>query len=282
MAVSKEELRYAAYTVIPVVQDVYERYSDGHVTTIAPNVAHLADIEADTRMVEELAASRYPGTNSIVRDMFMQPAANPLIFGAVDFDAATSTLFIAFRGTKKGSEWLDDFEVWPGKFSDVGDPEPWVHLGFLHVWRLGKDSLSHALDRIPAFQNVIVTGHSLGAAIANLCALEISGKIGFGGLRCWTFASPRTYFGVPRRFDETIVESMRVFNPVDIVTQSPSIPFVHVKGGIAIRAKLQDFHSLLCTYQRGIEALLASARGNAIETQPNEADTIEQLSAPDC
>ncbi len=277
MPASKEELKYAAETVIPVVQNVYERYSDGHVTTIAPHVAHLADIEANTRRVQELVTTREPGTSKIVHDMFEQPAANPLIFGAVDFDASTSTLFIAFRGTKKGSEWLDDFEAVPGRFTDVGNPEPWVHLGFLHVWRLAKDSLSHALTGIPAFQNVIVTGHSLGAAITNLCALETAAKNGFGGLKCWTFASPRTYFGVPRRFDDTIVESIRVFNPVDIVAQSPSIPFIHVKGGIAIKAKLQDFHSLLGTYQPGIEALLAGTRGDAIETLPNEADAIQHV-----
>lgn len=276
--IDTKELKYAAEVVIPVVENVYQRFLGGKLIDL-PDVQHLADIEADTRRLEEMRSLADPGTAKMVHDMFADPSAkNPLTFGAVDFDPTTSTLFIAFRGTKKGTEWLDDFEPLPAKFEEVGDPVPWVHFGFLHIFKLAKDSLDTALKNVPKFSSVIVTGHSLGAAIANLCALDLSVKPAFPVVKCWTFASPRTYLGRPKRFDTSIAESLRVHNPVDIVTNVPLPPFVHVKGGVAIKPKLQDFHSLMNTYLPGVKAL-AGERGASIKLEPNEADLID--SAPE-
>ncbi len=53
--------------------------------------------------------------------------------------------------------------------------------------------LLNGMDRI------IVTGHSLGAAVASLCALDIVNQGLAQDVRSWTFASPRTYFWKPKR-----------------------------------------------------------------------------------
>ena len=275
MTASKDELRYAAQVAIPVVQIIYDRYTFGHSETIAPNVQPVADIRVDDQALSELKESLDAGSEKLMKAMFDQPAADKTLLGTIDFDPTTATGFVAFRGTENGTEWIDDFTPVPVPFTGLGGVAPIVHLGFLHLWQLARNSVTQGLAQLPAVDRLLVTGHSLGAAVASLCALELGVEKPAQHVACWTFASPRVYFVSAKRFNETIFSSIRVHNPADIVTNVPTIPFIHVTGGVAIRAKFKDFHSLMKTYQPGLEALIGAVAADVLPTEKSEDEMLE-------
>lgn len=274
---SDQDLRYAAEVVIPIVQIVYDRYQNGTTSIAIPNVQYVADVHANTRRLAAMKSSLDLSSRSLIEDLVDQPATNPTLLGTIDFDPTTSTGFICFRGTKKGTEWVDDFKGIPAPFKELGAQVPWVHLGFLEVWRLARESVLEGLTKLPQVDRLLVAGHSLGSSVADLCALEIATKKPLQGIACWTFASPRVFFGRPKRFKQLIASSLRVHNPADIVTHVPLLPFIHVVGGVAIKPKLQDFHSLMDTYQPGVEALLKRAQAQEILLEPSEDELLDSL-----
>lgn len=279
---SQQDLRYAAEVTIPLIQKVYDRYETGNSGVVVPDVQTIADIHANTRRFAMLEASLDLASRKLVQDLVEQPAANPTLLGTIDFDPTTSTGFISFRGTKKGTEWVDDFKGVPVPFKGLGGHVPWVHRGFLEVWRLASESVVAGLANLPKVDRLLMTGHSLGSATASLCAIELATQHPAQKVACWTFASPRVFFGRPKRFNTAISSSIRVHNPVDIVTNVPPLPFLHVTGGVAIKAKLDDFHSLLKTYQPGIEALLHDVSKTGVTLEPSEDELLDLIdSAPD-
>ncbi|HEY1677204.1 MAG TPA: lipase family protein [Candidatus Sulfotelmatobacter sp.] len=74
----------------------------------------------------------------------------------------------------------------------------------------------------------IVTGHSLGAALATLFVMENAAKKKFDITTCCTFASPRvgnTEFA--RSFDQLAIDSWRIVNTLDLVPRlPPHIPVI--------------------------------------------------------
>lgn len=91
---------------------------------------------------------------------------------------------VVFRGSETVQDWLRDFFALPHAFTthpQLGD----VHAGFMAGM---DDAFSHLLPRLE--KNVIVTGHSLGAARATL----------FSGLLAAAGRPPRrrVVFGEPR------------------------------------------------------------------------------------
>lgn len=101
---------------------------------------------------------------------------------------------VAFRGTEsgslfEGSGWIDvirDIRIIPWYDKDTG----WCHSGFLKGGRRAAEFLADKLDRgLP----VIFTGHSLGGALALMCAAKLHSKGFF--IEEWVgFGSPKTQF----------------------------------------------------------------------------------------
>lgn len=83
---------------------------------------------------------------------------------------------VAFRGTMDVAGWIDDLNI---QFTPT--PAGQVHAGFQLAWQVLKLRVQKALDGQPC----IVTGHSLGGAMATLAALDLP------ALEVVTFGSPR-------------------------------------------------------------------------------------------
>ena len=138
-------------------------------------------------------------------------------FGFVSRRADTGDVYVAFRGTESTVDWLVNIEV-----KQVTQHQSWglVEDGFAAVYSQCSDTILGAL-RTLAPARLFVTGHSLGGALATLCAADIKGTLGIAPI-LYTFASPRV--GDPAfaaRFMAECPETWRVVNTEDLITNVP-------------------------------------------------------------
>ncbi|HLJ28716.1 MAG TPA: lipase family protein [Candidatus Angelobacter sp.] len=132
-------------------------------------------------------------------------------------------MVVALRGTRTWEEWFDDADGFPTPFAGVGELSiglGTVHAGFYGLYTNGTDGLtvSNPLNSqwnqrasgsiayqigqyISPLNNSLplyVTGHSLGGAVATLCALDIAYNFGsnFSQLFMYSLASPRVAAGL--------------------------------------------------------------------------------------
>ncbi|MDP9053179.1 MAG: lipase family protein [Acidobacteriota bacterium] len=124
------------------------------------------------------------------------------------------TAYVVFRGTQFtsglgfGQEWCEDALSLPLEPLGAGR----VHLGFYGAWRALREVVISLTGTGPR----VVTGHSLGAAIATLCWADLGGDL-------MTFASPRV--GDPA-FATALWkgQTVRMINAPDIVPNVPTDP----------------------------------------------------------
>ena len=127
--------------------------------------------------------------------------------------------FVAFRGSKEPRDVLTDAEFWRTTLiTKEGIYE--VHSGFLHAWTaVGVDVMTKVNRALP----VVVTGHSLGGALALLCALQLE-KSGFVVAGVYTFGQPRVGNGqFARLYDLALKDrTFRFVHEEDIIPRSPT------------------------------------------------------------
>jgi predicted lipase len=83
-------------------------------------------------------------------------------------------LYIVFQGSQGIQDWLDDFEFWPAKLPfEVDGKDINIHHGFFEQYIAVR---RYILDKInkSSPKEIIIIGHSLGAALASICAFDLS------------------------------------------------------------------------------------------------------------
>ena len=146
--------------------------------------------------------------------------AKPLLlseemFGFVVLDNDTLFNYVVFRGTRTGKDWIADF-----MFDQVDHLWGKVARGFNHIYTQTSDSIKDTLKGAKS-SNFVVTGHSLGAALATLAAADLAIS-GFQGVQMIHFAGPRV--GDPmfaRNFNTQVPYASRIINTEDIVPTTP-------------------------------------------------------------
>ena len=168
--------------------------------------------------------------------------------------AKDGVLYIVYRGTQIlsgidfAAEWALDALSLPLAKLGPGN----VHLGFYEAWMALRQSTMGAMAGLDGHAGRVITGHSLGAAIATLCWADLGGEL-------LTFACPRV--GNPA-FATALWngQTVRVINAPDAVPDVPTDPpFRH--GGQEVKVygpggllDLKEAHRLT-SYQVGIEAM---------------------------
>jgi triacylglycerol lipase len=191
-----------------------------------------------------------------IRGADLPPSGLQTSFGFVAQSLSSAkTLVVALRGTdpRRLLEWLDDAVALPV-------PCPWghglVHAGFLEVYKSLQllkqpgamavtvaDYLKSLLET-QQFDNVVVTGHSLGGALATILADHLdflSHNAAFSDfeLSSVTFASPRTGDADwAHWYDLGLQHTTRRYeNPWDLVPNLPTKPpFEHVNNKVRLKA----------------------------------------------
>jgi triacylglycerol lipase len=133
-----------------------------------------------------------------------------------------SQLFVVIRGTQTPLEWLDDASIQPQPFINGWGS---TTSGFLRLHNQVFPTIEKLVsENVANVNHVFVTGHSLGAALANLATAQLvgTGIVQSDKLTAYTFSGPRT--GSPdfaAKFNQSVTKAWRVFNTEDLV---PTLP----------------------------------------------------------
>jgi len=193
-----------------------------------------------------LASSAYG--NSI--DPFINDGAEKVFFfdgktkgsACVQFFTAeySDKIVFAIRGSESLSDFMDDSFCWTKTFHDVKCPKARVHAGFLKQYEAMRFSVMSSIYKVvwkKQIKNVVFTGHSLGGALATLCAAAVKTELPELHVSAYTFGSPRVGNKAFAEEFKKVDYSVRYVNGGDVVTSLPFWNYEHVQGCIEIGKK---------------------------------------------
>jgi triacylglycerol lipase len=189
----------------------------------------------------------------------------PVYYGFV-LSSATENI-IVFRGTQTNVEWLNNLTAIQKDYTDPisGKYCGKIHEGFIKNYLriinpLPRDLAKNLDPKLPCY----ITGHSLGASVAILAALDIALNVPqlAPQIRLYTYASPRvgdaTFATV---HSQTIPNSYRVINLADVIPLLPPTKlgktiYVHVGEAWSFLSQGDDFmpNHVVDTYEAAVNA----------------------------
>ena len=89
------------------------------------------------------------------------------------FTPKNDLVIIAFRGTESIWEWLKDFDAPQDNFT-FGNTSLLVHKGIGEIYKALRTQISSYLNNITTKPQIVVMGHSLGAALCQMVALDLA------------------------------------------------------------------------------------------------------------
>jgi triacylglycerol lipase len=235
-----------AVTWGPFIQAAYDQYvSDPNQT----NPATVTNMPAG-----------YTLTRTIQMTDSFGPVHSRVFYGFVAVGGTPTTAVVALRGTATTLEWWNDFQ-WdlvpftqvPGGgnvaqgfhdiYSTFGTMTPGQQQSApapafaADVVQAITEGLAAEVD--PAGLPVVVTGHSLGGALATLLVADLAANTPLKP-QAWTFASPNVGDATfAARYGALSTVSWRIYNQVDVVPYFPPDIFDHyqpVTTGYAINS----------------------------------------------
>jgi len=114
------------------------------------------------------------------------------LLGYTGFHPSSKSIYMVFRGTSSRLNWLDDLEVTKTVYETFPESESTVHTGFYkatkNLLNQTEISIKTLRKKYPDYR-VISTGHSLGAAVSQMMAMEMA-KIGIP-VQIYNYGQPR-------------------------------------------------------------------------------------------
>lgn len=174
----------------------------------------------------------YPAGLNVINE-FYDNKSGP-IFGSLLSDK-NKNLWLSFRGTLSEQEWKQDTDFkqdpmfQPKQIKNFlkglnQESSPSIHQGFVEVYMNFRDDLYKALEQYNPTKttNLVVSGHSLGAAISTLVGADLRNS-GYENVIVYNFASPKVgNHDFCHLVDQTLnLPVYRVVNISDIVPDLP-------------------------------------------------------------
>jgi triacylglycerol lipase len=236
-----------------------------------------AQYASDPSQVNPVTITNMPAGYTLVRTIqmtdFFGPVRSRVFYGYVAVGGDPQTAVVALRGTATTLEWWDDFHWDLVPFTQVPDGGK-VAQGFYDIYntfgtmtpgqqdstpapatfaadvaRAATEGLAADVD--PADLPIVVTGHSLGAALGTLLVADLTANLALQP-QAWTFASPKVGDAIfAARYGSLSTVSWRIYNLVDVVPYFPIDVFNSyqpVTTGYAINSLGKAKWSLGCAH----------------------------------
>ncbi|MDD9270578.1 lipase family protein [Paenibacillus sp. GCM10023248] len=154
-------------------------------------------------------------------------------------------IIIVFRGTNTASDWVSDVIARQSTYPYAKDGGL-VHKGFLDIYNSARRQIMATIVKLNPRKTLYLTGHSLGGALAALCAVDLATVTKFREPSIYTYGSPRV--GNPAfasLFNRRTGPHYRIYNTNDIVPELPpflyksprtdqTYHYLHVKKGVEL------------------------------------------------
>jgi hypothetical protein len=251
---------FALCVMIPLADAAYAVMNHpGAAPQLPPGFQMTSLIQADETL--KRAILNLPNQSKVAKAMMDDSG----VFGLMGKNAATKTAFVAFRGTQTFDDWMGDFDALFEPYAYVPGGGQ-VHMGFQSIYRALHDSVAAGIAAATdGCDDLLVTGHSLGGALAVIAAPDLARNLKPALVpELITFAGPAVGLADFARFFDLVIPSCyRVTNFWDLVPRvPPQIPVglyeqtgtnVNIDPGFAIAP---DAHSLEKSYIPGLRKLL--------------------------
>ncbi|KAJ9077661.1 hypothetical protein DSO57_1014476 [Entomophthora muscae] len=159
-------------------------------------------------------------------------------------------IVLAFRGTQSKLNWAEDFAFKHTAMAVASQAS--VHTGFKDIADAMAPEFIQAIRQLVAMSayreySVVVTGHSLGGAVAHIASIQVHQdlKIGWERIKIVTFGQPRVgNIEFARWFNQQPVMYTRVVNENDPVPHGPPIAtgYIHTH----LERYIQNNKSRIC------------------------------------
>uniref|UniRef100_A0A7S0VBB5 Fungal lipase-type domain-containing protein n=1 Tax=Polytomella parva TaxID=51329 RepID=A0A7S0VBB5_9CHLO len=145
------------------------------------------------------------------------------------YDAASNSIITSFRGTDSSnwSNWVENMKSWRTNqmYPVDNSTQAMIHSGFWTLWSQFKPNvtaaMAAALERHPG-SKLIAVGHSMGGAVAQLCALDMKFQFNLTDVRSYTYGAPRVgNWAYALLYANYMTRSWRFTHDRDVV---PSVP----------------------------------------------------------
>jgi predicted lipase len=180
-------------------------------------------------------------------------------FGLISRISIDGYIVVAFRGTLNTADWIADANIHSTALpsflqpssSDIPASKILIHSGFANLYTGLRNILIAGVKGYKP-KGIIITGHSLGSALATLAAYDLANQ-GFPVHSVYLYASPRVgnpYFA--HAFDIALkkvsAKVYRISNTADIVTSIPPSA-LSLAGSDAPSSKYSHVGNSDCTFE---------------------------------
>lgn len=147
------------------------------------------------------------------------------------------TIYVVWRGSESKKDFQNDASIDKVPFIEQNER---VHIGFMSCWEsvVGDtyDAIDTALENLQGeTTDIVVSGHSLGGAVATLYAYSIKKHYPHYNVSATTIGSPRVGNKIFKdNYDNSGIDTLRIVHNNDLVTHTPYIKFHHVNHQVRL------------------------------------------------
>ena len=181
--------------------------------------------------------------NEIDLEYIVEKSSNLALQG---FDKRTNTIFTSFRGSTNIHNWAENIQI--SKVSPYNDTNISVEKGFYKAYMNVKDDIIdnlYDLSKKYNTHNLLITGHSLGAAMSTIMAYDIASlypeyKIQY----FYNYGSPRVgNTAFVNSFNAYHIKNYRVTHYYDMVPHVPEefVGYLHISNEIWYNENNSDY-----------------------------------------
>ena len=116
-------------------------------------------------------------------------------FGYIGYSSARNEIVVAFRGSVNIANWVTNLNFFKKPYPGVSGAM--VHEGFYDAYQAVSPKVISTVNTLlgqHTSASIVITGHSLGAALATIAAIDIKKQVSISASKItfYSFGSPRT------------------------------------------------------------------------------------------